>query len=59
MKRNQTVALDKYFKRIITLMSTKNPEKASSFKKLILEATHAEKNYKENARKTKEKDSSD
>ena len=55
--KKPVVNLHKYFKRIIALMD--NPVKASAFKRLILEATHAEKIHQENSRRTKEKNSAD
>jgi hypothetical protein len=51
--KKSSVQLHKYFKRIIAL--TKNKDQANSFKKLMTEATLHEKNFKENSRKTKEK----
>jgi hypothetical protein len=55
--KKPVVHLHKYFKRMIALMGDR--DRKNAFKNLMVEATHAEKNHKENARKVKEKGSSD
>lgn len=50
------VKLHKYYKRMLALMPK---DKRNDFKNLMIGAIHAEKAFKENARKSKEKNSSD
>ncbi len=55
--KKPVVHLHKYFKRMIALMGNRN--KATAFKHMMVDAIHAEKIHKENARKTKEKSQAD
>ena len=54
--KNSATKLHKYYKRLLAFMST---QKRNDFKRLMIEAIQSEKAYKENSRKTKEKNTGD